>query len=358
MILESVSAKGFRNLDSAVECDSGTTILFGENGRGKTNWLEAIYLLATASSFRTSRVYETIAFDEETAIVAGNVRQSENIVHELRAVLSGNTKTLTINGKKETAARFTNELHALLFNSDQLDVIRGAPATRRNFLDDGIKGVFPAYKKTVSDYQKVISQKNSLLRNARENEWEQEKLVPMLEPWNEQLVTLASTIHKARVRYVERLNEELKRAFFEREEVAIHYRSSLEEKGDMSDYPGLLQERLSMRVMAEMYNGRSLIGPHRDDLEISFDGHEIRKFGSSGQQRSALIVILLAQVSVYHAQNQEYPIFLLDDLDAELDYRRIGKLLEYLDGKTQNFVTTSKDSFVERFGGKGKVVEI
>ena len=213
MFLENVSAQGFRNLNSKIEIKAGNTILFGENGRGKTNWLEAIYFLATATSFRTNRVYESVGFGEETAIVAGDVRQSENIVHELRAVLSGNKKTLTINGKKETAARFTNELDAVLFNSEQLEIIRGAPSERRRFLDDGIKGIFPAYKKTVSDYQKVLAQKNSLLRNARDNEWEQSKLVPLLEPWNEQLIGLASTIHKARVRYVERLNGELNRSF-------------------------------------------------------------------------------------------------------------------------------------------------
>ena len=102
-------------------------------------------------------------------------------------------------------------------------------------------------------------------------------------------------------------------------------------------------------------SGYALIGTHRDDLDIHFDGHDLRKYGSSGQQRSALLVLQLANLSVYHAQHGEYPLFLLDDIDAELDYRRIGQLLEFLEGKTQTFVTTSKESFTEKFGSAARI---
>lgn len=358
MLLESVEAENFRNLNGRIDCSKGLNVIFGENGMGKTNWLEAIFLLATSRSFRTSRLSEAIAFEKETSIVRGKVRQSENIVHSLQVFLQGNTKTLTINEKKETAARFVAELHTLLFNSDQLNVVRGAPSARRSFLDEGIVSIFPAFIQTVSDYKKIIKQKNSLLSAARDNEWELAKLTALVEPWNEQLVKLGNLIHKARIRYVDRLNSALEKSLFQREEVSIRYVSSLEGKGDMSDYASLLAERLALRVQAEMYNGRSLIGTHRDDLDITFDGRHIRKFGSSGQQRSALLVILLANLAVYYEQHEEYPLFLLDDIDAELDYGRIGRLLEYLDGKTQTFVTTSKESFVERFGENRNVVSI
>ena len=107
---------------------------------------------------------------------------------------------------------------------------------------------------------------------------------------------------------------------------------------------------MQLRLQAEIVAGHSLIGTHRDDLEILFDGRDLRKFGSAGQQRSALLLLQLANITVYHATRGEYPLFLLDDIDAELDYERIGKLLEYLNGKTQTFVTTSKDSFVQKFG--------
>ena len=101
-----------------------------------------------------------------------------------------------------------------------------------------------------------------------------------------------------------------------------------------------------------------MIGPHRDDLEITFNGHDLRRFGSAGQQRSALLLLLIANLTVFHSQRGEYPLFLLDDLDAELDYPRIGRLLEFLDGKTQTFVTTSKESFVQKFGQNARIFHV
>ena len=185
-----------------------------------------------------------------------------------------------------------------------------------------------------------------------------EKTAEMLSIWNEQLVSLAAKIHKARLRYVERLQEVLQRKLFGKEEISIRYASSLEGKGDLSDYAALLTERLKLRVQAELANGYSLIGTHRDDLEINFDGHDLRAFGSSGQQRSALLLLQLANLSVYYSQHNEYPVFLLDDIDAELDYKRIGQLLEFLADKTQTFVTTSKESFIEKFGENAKIFTI
>ncbi|MEZ5345856.1 MAG: DNA replication and repair protein RecF [Pyrinomonadaceae bacterium] len=355
MLLELVEAENFRNLSGRIECGNGLNIIFGENGQGKTNWLEAIYLLATSKSFRTSRLQEVIEFSSETAIIKGSVFKSAEITRNLQVILEGNTKTLTVNSKKETAAGFLGQLHAIVFNSDELEIVRGAPGARRKFLDEGIVAIYPAFVQTLSDYNRVIKQKNSLLQNSRDKEYSIEKTGTLLEPWNEQLVQLASRIYKARLRFVERLNDVLEKKLFEREEVGIRYISSLEGKGDLSDYAGLLTERLQLRVQAEVYAGYSLIGTHRDDLEINFDGRDLRKFGSSGQQRSALLILLIATLSVFYEQHEEYPVFLLDDIDAELDYKRIGRLLDYLKDKSQTFVTTSKESFVERFGENAKI---
>ncbi|MCY7375215.1 MAG: AAA family ATPase, partial [Pyrinomonadaceae bacterium] len=196
------------------------------------------------------------------------------------------------------------------------------------------------------------------LQSAQDNGFSLEKTAELLEPWNEQLILHATRIHKARLRFVERLNEVLEKKLFDREEVSIRYASSLEDKGDLNDYANLLAERLKIRVQAELAAGYALIGTHRDDLVILFDGHDLRKYGSSGQQRSALLIVQLANLSVYHSQNQEYPLFLLDDIDAELDYKRIGQLLEFLQGKTQTFVTTSKESFIEKFGTGAKIFTV
>lgn len=358
MLLESLEAQNFRNLDGKLTCGESLNIIFGENGQGKTNWLEAIYLLATTKSFKTARLSEAIKFNEDLAIVRGTVHQGEHIDRVLQVALQGSTKSLSVNNKKEPVVRFLGELHAVIFNSDELEIVRGLPDSRRKFLDGGIVSIYPPFVQTLADYNRVIRQKNSLLQSARENDFSLEKVTETLEPWNEQLVQLAARIHKARLRYVERLNEVLEKKLFGKEEIEIRYASSLEGRGDLSDYAALLEERLKLRVQAELASGYALLGTHRDDLDILFDGRDLRKFGSSGQQRSALLILQLAHLSVYHLQHGEYPLFLLDDVDAELDYKRIGQLLEFLRDKTQTFVTTSKESFIEKFRAGAQIFSI
>jgi len=141
---------------------------------------------------------------------------------------------------------------------------------------------------------------------------------------------------------------------FGSEQIEIRYRSSLEAYGDRpsltaSDYRKLLAERLRIRLETELAVGHSLVGPHRDDLEIQFNGQDLRHYGSLGQQRSALIILDLAQISVYNKAFEDRAVFLLDDLDAELDRKRIDILLTYLEGKAQSFITTSKRDLAEAY---------
>jgi DNA replication and repair protein RecF len=358
MLLESVEAKDFRNLSGAIQFDNGLNIFIGENGMGKTNWLEAIAVLASTRSFRTARLQDAVNFGSQTAMIGGRVRESPEIVRDLRIIIAGNTKTVTVNAKKETVASCLGQLHAVVFNSDELEIVRGLPDARRRFLDAGIVSLHPPFVQVFTDYNRVLKQKNALLQAARDSDETTEKTAERLEPWNSQLAPLAARIHKARVRFIERITEVLEKKLFGREELSVRYLSSLEGKGDLADYQSLFTERLSLRVQAEVVAGHALIGPHRDDMELKFDGHDIRKFGSAGQQRSALLLLQLANISVFHATRGEYPLFLIDDIDAELDYKRIGKLLEFLKGKTQTFVTTSKESLVERFGRAARVFSV
>ncbi|MGH9947856.1 MAG: DNA replication/repair protein RecF [Pyrinomonadaceae bacterium] len=358
MLLESLDASNFRNIAGKMVFSSGLNMLIGDNGQGKTNWLEAICILATTRSFRTPRLLETVKFNHDLAAIDGVVRQSDEITRVLRTVIQGNSKQFLVNGKRETVQLYLGQLHAVVFTSDELGVVRGGPELRRRFLDEAILALHPPYSQTLNEYSRVIKQKNALLQTARKDEYSIEKTTEMLEPWNDQLAALSTKVHRSRVRVVERLNEMLERRLFGAEEVSIRYASSLEGKGDLADYELLIKDRLRTRVQAEMVSGYSLIGTHRDDLEIRSDGRDIRKYGSSGQQRSAFLLLLLANIAVFHATRNEYPLFLIDDIDAELDYSRIGQLLEFLQEKTQIIVSTSKESVVQKFGGTAAVFTI
>ncbi len=358
MLLESLEVHNFRNLSGKVSWGAGLNIIYGDNGQGKTNWLEAIYTLATTKSFRTQRLQEAIRFGEDLAIVRGRVEQSLEVHRDLQINLQGNTKSISINGKREAVTRYLGQLHTIAFNADELHIVRGMPEARRKFLDRGVVSLHPAYVQTLADYNRVIKQKNRLLQDASESNMSTGQIAALIAPWNEQLATLGADIHRARTDYVRRLNDVLERRLFEREDVTIRYVSSLEGKGDLDSYEALIKERLEVRLQAELAAGYALIGPHRDELEILFDGRDMRAYGSSGQQRSALIILDLAAISVYHLWHNEYPLFLIDDVDAELDRKRISYLLEYLEGRTQTFITTSKESLVEQFIARANVHQV
>lgn len=358
MRLETIGTSCFRNLGGQIDIGAGLNIFFGENGQGKTNLLEAINILATTRSFRTAKLGETIRFGESRAIINGRVRQSTEVSRDLQINIEQGSKSFSINGKRETLQRYLGQLSTVVFNAEELDVVRGQPESRRRFIDAGIVSLHPPFLQVFTDFSKVLKQKNALLQKLRETDEAPEKAKEMLAPWNEQLIALAERIHKGRIRFVERLNEVLEKRLFGGEEVSIRYVSSLEGKGDLENYAESIKDRLELRMMAEIYAGYSLIGPHRDDMEILFDRHDIRKFGSAGQQRSAFLVILLANIEVFKATRGEYPLFLIDDIDAELDYRRIGRLLEFLEGKTQTIATTSKESFINKYGNRGTVFDV
>jgi DNA replication and repair protein RecF len=358
MLLAAIEATNFRNLSGRIEWGPRLNIIYGNNGQGKTNWLEAIYVLARTKSFRTQRLQEAIRFNEQIAIVRGTVNSGSEIQRELQVSLHDNSKTIFVNSKREPLVRYITQLQVFSFTAADLEVVRGAPEARRRFIDRGISSIKPAYLKTISDYAKVLKQKNRVLQLANENELGPDRVEDLIAPWNEQLVQLGGLIHRARVEYVDSLNATLERQLFERRDVTTRYVSSLENKGDLNDYEALLRSRLELRLPAEVAAGHALIGPHRDDLEINLDGREIRVYGSSGQQRSALLILDLAAISLYNSASNYHPVFIIDDVDAELDEGRIKHLLEYLENRTQTFITTSKRSHVEGFFSRANVYEI
>ena len=358
MLLAEIEATNFRNLTGKIFWGPQLNIIYGNNGQGKTSWLEAIHILARTKSFRTQRLQETIRFGERIATVCGRVTAGTNIERELQVTLQDNSKTILVNSKRETLARYISQLQVFSFTAADLDVVRGMPEARRRFLDKGISSIRPAYLQTIADYGRVIKQKNKLLQMANEGEFSLEKIAELVAPWNDQLVRLAGDIHNERMQFVAGLNEQLERQLFDRRDLTTRYVSSLEGKGDLTDFQALLEERINLRLGAELASGHSLIGPHRDDLEILLDGREIRVFGSSGQQRSALLLLDLAAISVYNSRLNDQPVFIIDDVDAELDERRIRRLLEYLENRTQTFITTSKRTHVQGFFSTANVFEI
>jgi DNA replication and repair protein RecF len=357
MLLTRIEAFGFRNLEGFAEFGQGLNIFYGDNAQGKTNWLEAIYVLGNTKSFRTSQVRDCIAFDRDNAILRGETLRG-SVSKQIQLLIAESSKELFVNGKREAVVRYIGNLDVFAFSLEEMEVIRGEPSHRRRFLDKGVVTASPTYLSALAEYNHIIKQKNRLLSEASKSD-SPASFHYQIEAWNEQLAEFGAAIHNARTDYVERLNLALDandhgRAIFGAERINVRYRSQLEGKGDLSDFAAVFRERLALRLAAETAAGHSLIGPHRDDLEILADGREVARYGSAGQQRSALLLLDLAQVSIYNSIYEESPVLLIDDIDAELDRGRIEALLGELEGSAQTFVSTSRRSVANRYRSRAQ----
>ena len=358
MLLTRIEVSGFRNLEGFAELGPGLNIFYGDNAQGKTNWLEAIYILGNTKSFRTSQLRECIAFDRPQALLRGETLRG-SVTKQIQLQIAEDSKQLFINGKREALTRYLGNLAVFVFSLEEMDVIRGDPGKRRRFIDRGVVTTSPRFLNTLSRYNQVIKQKNRLLGEASKSD-NPGQFASEVEAWNEQLAELGAAIHNHRTGYVERLNHVLDQndhghAIFGAERINVRYRSQLEGKGDLDRYDDLFRERLALRLNAELAAGHALIGPHRDDLEILSDGREVARYGSAGQQRSALLLLDLAQVSIYNSVYEESPVLLIDDIDAELDRGRIEALLSELEGRTQTVVSTSRRAIANRYRNRASV---
>ena len=362
MYLSRLEAINFRNLSGALDFSPGLNVIYGRNAQGKTNWLEAIYLLGTTKSFKTSQPKEAINFraddfTSDEAILRGSVQLGQ-YNRDIQLLLTKTTKQTFVNGRKEAIVRYLGILDAIAFTAEDLEVIRGGPENRRRFVDRGLVATTPSYLNTLSEYNRVLKQKNILLRAASDAE-DPMKFLPMIEPWNDQLVAFGTEIHQARSSYVEKLRAALRPQLFQNETMAMSgINLRWKAKGDLNEYAVLMRERLEHHFQNEVRTGYALVGPHRDDVEILFDGYDISRFGSSGQQRSALLILDLAQLVVYHDVLEDYPVFILDDIDAELDRNRIEILLDTLEGNSQVFITTSKRALAQHYRQRANTIEI
>lgn len=362
MIITEIYTEGFRNLSGKLTACPGINILCGDNAQGKTNWLEAIYLLASTKSFRTSSLKDTLRLNTpnqntssglaKQAYIRGSVIK-ERLKKDLQVHLEESTKSFYINGKREAITRYIGNLDVVVFCAEEMEIVRGEPSERRRFLDRGVLNLFPAYLKVLSEYNRILKQKNALLKQAQESP-QPKKFFELIETWNEQLIDFSTQIHIARLDYTKRLRKMLNKQLFSQKQIDIKYISALSSHGvsentSKEEYKKIISQRMKIRLENEVSLGYSLIGPHRDELEILIDSLDASKFGSSGEQRSALITLDLAQISLYHQVFEEYPVFLIDDIDAELDLRRISLLLNHLTDKMQVFISTSKREIATQY---------
>jgi DNA replication and repair protein RecF len=332
----------FRNYtDQAITFTANQTILLGDNAQGKSNLLEAILLLATLHSPRAQRDTDLIQFQQEMARIQAEVlRCPEPAVLSLTLRASGR-RTLAVN--EQTQRRqvdFLGYLRTVFFSCLDLEWVRGSPAQRRDWLDHILVQLEPAYSQLLQDYQRVIRQRNALLR--------QESLQPaLLAPWNELLSQTGTHLMRRRLRLVERLAP-LARTWHERisqtgEMLTVHYAPAVPIRGDEDDatIQAHFQAQLAAKYLAELAQQTTLVGPHRDDVVFQLNGYPARTYASQGQQRTLVLALKLAELELCETLLGEPPVLLLDDVLAELDYKRQQHLLTVISERVQTIITTT-----------------
>jgi DNA replication and repair protein RecF len=333
LILSRITARNFRNLAEApVEFHPATNLVVGRNGQGKTNLLEAIYFLATTKSFRTPRLASVVRFGESSVYVAGSLKrlEVEKTISVGFEVGEQRRRVLLINEERVTLPHYIAAMSVFAFSSARLEIIRGAPEERRRFLDRGIASIDPAYLETLNRYARILRQRNALLQSGSATP-------AALDAWDAEFSPAGATIQRARAAYTEALARKfaaiVKEHGYHLRDLRIDYRPS-----SVGDLRTIRREELRTRV--------SLSGPQRDILEFSIDGRHAAEVASAGEQKMVVLFLKFAKLELFREKFDEPAIFLLDDIDAELDLEILQKLLTRLPPKTQVFATSAKERFL------------
>jgi len=320
---------------------AGTNLFSGRNGQGKTNLLEAIYFLAYGKSFRTATPKDCIQYSQPECGIEGTVEQG-SLRRDLGVAISQEGKKLLALGKPVRLDEFVGNLHLLAFAHEHLNVVRGAPADRRAFLDRAMVSIYPGYVADLAAYDRALKQRNRILTCALEGRGRIDG--NLLESWDEALVRPGARIVWNRLRYVEQMKAELPQGLFGADVLKVHYFCTVSaQDAAASAIEQHFRERLLQLRAEDQRTGFTSAGPHRDDLKLYVNGKSLVGFGSAGQQRSSLLALYFSQMEIHRKIHGFYPVFLVDDAEAELDAQRLGTFLNYLSGRTQTFLTSAKD---------------
>lgn len=335
----------YRNLDDAETAFSpGTNVFVGRNGQGKTNLLEAIYLLGYGKSFRTSNPRECIRHGLGECRVQGVVANGAT-ERALQVRIGSTEKKLFIYGKGVPLDEFLGSLHVSAFTSEHLNIVRGPAAERRAFLDRAMVTIYPGHVRRLAAYGRALKQRNRVLALARNGISPLDET--LLASWDETLVREGAPVVRDRLSYVERLKTELPPGLFGADALKFHYTSVLRhEAAAIGEIEAQLRTRLEEARRNDLRLGFTTVGPHRDDLRIFLNGKPLADFGSAGQQRSSLLSLYFAQMEIHRKVHDFYPVFLVDDVEAELDDSRLKTFIEYVSDRTQTFLTTAKESLL------------
>lgn len=326
MFLRQIELLNFRNISrQEIVFSDRSNIFIGDNGQGKTNFLEAIYLLSHAKSFRTSDLSNLIAHGCDSAVVRGVVLDQLG-QQTLESNLNRQARNRwLVNGKPTRGAgSFVRGFSSVSFTPDDLEIVRGAPAIRRELIDRYIIECWPANLQPINDYAQALKNKNALLKSEHPN---REDIIH----WNAVMAEAAVKIVQARRKFSALLRDSTQSFFSEFADndgdLGFYWNETITAEGQALETENF-RSQFNQRIDKELIVGASLVGPHRDDLVILLNGEPAKDFASQGQTRSIVLAIKLGLLPVIHRITDRQPVVILDDVDAELDAGRGERFFE------------------------------
>ncbi|MCD8501560.1 MAG: DNA replication/repair protein RecF [Bacillaceae bacterium] len=344
MYINDLKLTNYRNYQKqSISFENKVNVILGENAQGKTNIMESIYVLGLAKSHRTTRDRELIYWEEDYAKIEGRMIKRNGPL-SMEVIVSNKGKKVKLNHlEQRKLSEYIGAVNIVMFAPEDLSLVKGNPQVRRRFIDMEIGQINPIYLHNLGKYQKVLQQRNYLLKEMQRKKGD----MTMLDVLTSQLIDFGSKIIMKRIEFLQQLevlaksiHQEISRGL---EDLQIHYNPSVKvlETLELSKIEENLEENFAKVKEREIERGVSLIGPHRDDLSFTVNGKDVQTFGSQGQQRTTALSLKMAEIELIYDQKGEYPILLLDDVLSELDDYRQSHLLNAIQGKVQTFVTTT-----------------
>ena len=353
MYLKNLHLQSFRNyVEQQVKFTAQKTIIVGNNAQGKSNLLEAVELLATLKSHRAIRDRELVLDGTPTGQIEATIERAYGTAELTLTLRKQGRRTATLN--QEIVRRQVDclgILNAVQFSSLDLDLVRGAPESRRSWIDGLLTQLEPVYSHMLQQYNQVLRQRNALLKTIRQQEQEQQLAIEredlaQLQIWDEQLAATGSRVTRRRARVLGRIAP-LAQTWHDRisgktEILEITYAPNVDwTEDDPEKVQQAFLEKIEQRRKAEQHQGKTVVGPHRDEIEFTINQTPARYYGSQGQQRTLVLALKLAELKLIEEVVGEPPLLLLDDVLAELDPHRQNQLLDAIGDRFQTIITTT-----------------
>jgi len=354
VIVESLKLQNYRNYEYLnMNFDEKINIIYGDNAQGKTNILESMYVCATSKSHRGSKDREIIRFDNDESHIKVNVKKNDMNYRIDMHLKKNKPKGIAVNGIPiKRAVELFGILNIVFFSPEDLNIIKNGPSERRRFIDMELSQLDKIYLDCLINYNKVVNQRNSLLKEYAFSG--REDIISSLDIWDMQLVKYGNDVIKSREKFVKEINDLVKsihtKLSGDREQLEIIYEPCVKEQDFESELVRVRDRDLKFKC--------TNIGPHKDDMCFLINGMDVRKYGSQGQQRTAALSLKLAEIELVKQIIHDTPVLFLDDVLSELDSRRQNFLLDSI-GNIQTMITcTGLEEFINNRFSINKIFKV